>query len=158
MYFFFHQFVGGNAGSFWSLWLLKTLTLCFHTKLLLSMVVCLCFTGETYIRWYSETLRKELFPLSHADFICTLMFALLTGRHLWTQLSHNHSVSHQHRHWQWLGRFCSFFRLCLCPELLIGLRIRMIFICHLPNYSLVMFFIDHHVRNGHYNFLVCKFA
>lgn len=29
---------------------------------------------------------------------------------------------------------------------------------HLPNYSLIMFFIDHHVRNGHYNFLVCKFA
>lgn len=68
---------------------------CFHPKLLLSMVVRFCFNGESYIRWYSVTLWRGRFPLSHADYICRLIFGLLNGRlNTYTlQLSHNQSTN-----------------------------------------------------------------
>lgn len=53
----------GTLNSSQRLWLLKALTLCFHSMLLLSRGVHFCFTGGSNVRWYSETLRHKGFPL-----------------------------------------------------------------------------------------------
>lgn len=95
---------------------MKALTLCFHTKLLLSKVVHFCFTGEVYIRRYPETSRKGHFPLNLADCLYTDVWFHDWQTFLSTTFSQpTNAVADDDKNWD-VAAFIYFFRLCDCSQ------------------------------------------